>query len=504
MAFTSVKHVQVLVVDDDKTRGAVYLNALQRIGHVLRSRWEFEVHFCNTVAECMEFPWESGKVQLALVDMVLTEGGWDESKERRLDEMLLRHRLPVIAVSAKFNDKEANVRVNNLLVPLYREQIPVQQLLWEPLKAAVEAELELEDTAALVNFVLSASAQIDLSLSKADDEPLGALHLTDLHFGRCEWRGGDLPTLGRAFRKEGLPIADFLLLTGDVSQSGCPQDYEGAKSYFTAVRDHRIIDFASRDFPSPRILVCPGNHDFSRPLALAANITSVSKVKPQEDDVFEVRMELAANAAWMLRYASAPFRQFVKGMTGRTGDWLHQPGFAIDARFRHLGVLFVELAVEKFEIKNYQQGITDAELSDRLTAASAAIAKERSSGDCVVVLAHRYSSDLWSKLKGMIDSFLGGLGVDGPVVYCAGHEHGPTCGKGDPVGSALIIRGAPSVDAVGTTPRVAPSANYIQLQRKGGRVCGVHAYRFEIDNEGWRLPSGGARQFEWTGDQWKG
>jgi len=139
-----------------------------------------------------------------------------------------------------------------------------------------------------------------------------------------------------------------------------------------------------------------------------------------------------------------------------------------------------------------------------LTAASAAIAKERSSGDCVVVLAHRYSSDLWSKLKAMIDSFIGGLGADGPVVYCAGHEHGPTCGKGDPVGAALIIRGAPSVEAVGTTPRVAPSANYIQLQRSGGRVSGVHAYRFEIDNEGWRLPSGGVRQFEWLGEQWRG
>jgi len=90
--------------------------------------------------------------------------------------------------------------------------------------------------------------------------PSSVLHLSDLHFGTLEqatlWCG----QLAEDLRELDCARLDAVILSGDISNRAAPDEYDAAKALLAGL-------MAELDLPADRIILVPGNHDLSWPLA---------------------------------------------------------------------------------------------------------------------------------------------------------------------------------------------------------------------------------------------
>jgi 3',5'-cyclic AMP phosphodiesterase CpdA len=93
--------------------------------------------------------------------------------------------------------------------------------------------------------------------------PSSVLHLSDLHFGSLEqatlWYG----QLAEDLRELGCARLDAAILSGDISNRAAPGEYDAARALLTRL-------MAEFGLSEGRIVVVPGNHDLSWPLARSA------------------------------------------------------------------------------------------------------------------------------------------------------------------------------------------------------------------------------------------
>ena len=143
--------------------------------------------------------------------------------------------------------------------------------------------------------------------------PFNYLHISDLHF-RSD---GDLFAQSEAAQSLASSIAhlndiEFVVVTGDVAQSGKPEEYDRAEEFFGGLAENLELD--SSDF-----YFVPGNHDVDRTVEELSYYGGIQRMT-SEDEVD--RLLGAPQKTESLRSRQSAFWSFVQGFAG-TQQRLH-------------------------------------------------------------------------------------------------------------------------------------------------------------------------------------
>ncbi len=491
--------VLVMVVDDqldaereEDSRKQIYNKWFEQVSQFHLGKWTFDVRYCSTLDAVAKIGAPAAQPCLAVVDMVLDGPAWSPKSVGHLDQKLIDEKWPLLLVSARFDSDKAIERANRLLGK-GGDPAPIQFLTWSSIGRAVDG-VEKDEVAFIVGALLARARGQDLRFTKGSDEAIEILHITDPHFGKAFWDVGSLISLRLARQKYGLNVADFLAVTGDIADRGNPSQYQLAKDYFAALVNNRVIAGVETGIAKDRVFLCPGNHDFSRPVALAANISASAPYK--------VELTTGTESEWIRNLAWDAYFDFEEDVTGHHEDWILSPGYRLNTRFVSSGIVILELNVERYAIDGYQGGIGEDELRKTVNAAVTAVSAVRKNSECLLVLAHRHESNIWHGLSQMIQSNLLGLAGEGPLLFICGHEHSREVVPGLK-DKALFVRGVPPVDGPSRPEKVLPMVNCIRFNRRGGKVEGVDVHQFHQEASGWQVDVDGPRSYEYRNGKWR-
>lgn len=499
MKDTQVGAVLVMVVDDqldgervEDGRKNVYEKWFAQVSNFHLGKWAFDVQYCSSLDAVAKIVSSPGQPVLAVVDMVLDGAAWSPKSVSQLDQKLIYEKWPLLLVSARFDSNEAIERANRL-VGKGCDPAPFQFLTWPSITRAVDG-IEQSEVAFIVGALLARARGQDLRFAKGSDEAIEILHITDPHFGKATWDVGSLISLRLARQKYGLNMADFLAITGDIADRGNPTQYQLAKEYFVALVNNRVVAGVETGIARDRVFVCPGNHDFSRPVALAANISAAAPYK--------VELTMLTENEWVRSFAWKAYLDFEAEVTEHSEDWILNPGYRLNTRFLTSGIVVLELNVERYAIDGYQAGVSENELRKTINAAVTAVSAVRKNSECLLVLAHRHESNIWQGLSQMIQSNLQGLAGEGPLLFICGHEHSSEVVPGLK-DKALFVRGVPPSGGPTLPGQVLPMVNCIRFNRSGGIVKGVEVHQFHQHASGWQVDVDGPRSYEYSSGKWR-
>lgn len=162
------------------------------------------------------------------------------------------------------------------------------------------------------------------TLELPPDEPLRLLHISDLHFGStdavhtlaslantsllCDKIKSEWP------KRDSMPAGPHIVVvTGDIGNTGHPDDYVQALVWF-----HNFANEFGWKLPTPRILLVPGNHDFSVPLC-SAQCVGINANKSI------THLELTILSKSLCAYAMQPFSEFAAKVSATRDAWGQAP-----------------------------------------------------------------------------------------------------------------------------------------------------------------------------------
>lgn len=189
--------------------------------------------------------------------------------------------------------------------------------------------------------MLTDSDKLDIATQLEPDEDVRIVHISDVHTGNVK---------DEALKNQTVACANailnywqgknpsFVAFTGDVTEYGSPTQYASAKTWIKLFFNCLKMG----DLPSRNLLYVPGNHDVN--LCLAAG----SRINLSKDTNDNLKMTLGKKIMQpeLIDYAYVPFRNFLNDICycPLFNDALSDHVLAwVEARFRHLGVLFYGL-----------------------------------------------------------------------------------------------------------------------------------------------------------------
>lgn len=263
--------------------------------------------------------------QLAMIDVVLQ--GWHDNKGEGFERLLLeaRKRMSVAVVSSQWDGSSIGI-VRRVLGN--HPDCDVRLLLrWD--------DLETEETRNLIVFQMQNQIYKDQNyapLQLQEPTKIRILHISDLHFGSSTketLHNLEKKKIATTIKRHWKGGPDFIAVTGDVSNTGHPDDYALAEKWLEWLAN----EFGWR-LPTKRILLIPGNHDVSIPIAVSRQIRVLGERKIAFDGDVD-KDELGVSA-----FSWGPFQDFAEKITG--GDkWRRRPfGHWVDTDYRHYGIVF--------------------------------------------------------------------------------------------------------------------------------------------------------------------
>lgn len=274
-----------------------------------------------------------------IVDAVLNEAeGWGNySIDSALE--VLGNSIPIAIVSAQWDRTNSKEISRAWCKPNCRTF-----LHWRDIDSSGGGQIDYA-VQAMVSMVAD-NHHLNMNLELEPDESIRIVHISDIQVG-----GIDANNLKLEANRCADEILEhwqnqspaFVALTGDVAEHGSPMQYRQAKDWFTYFLQRLDSQSMQLKPPSPRLLFVPGNHDLNLRLATAARV-SLEITDP--DNTLNPKLEDNIQEP-LLDYAYAPYREFL----GQLTDCPHLPSnqtdkhsFAwVEARFRHLGVVFYGL-----------------------------------------------------------------------------------------------------------------------------------------------------------------
>ncbi len=262
----------------------------------------------------------------AIVDVVLDDY-WPSANIDDVVDQLGKLRIPIALVSKQWNELNSD-KLNRAFKSKHAKTV----LNWRD----VSEEQFGESAYAVGQIIKLVCEQKGLMLEyESHDQSINIIHMSDLQFG-----GFDSSRL----KQEASLTADkvinetrgggltFLAITGDVAERASKSEYQAAKewiNYFTAE-----IEGSNR---SIHVLVVPGNHDVSIPLASSSRISLVK----DDDGKHIVTLNQQVNDKDLLDFAYKPFADFSNEVsdTQYLADLQSELAW-VESRFRHLGVVF--------------------------------------------------------------------------------------------------------------------------------------------------------------------
>lgn len=429
---------------------------------------------------------QSNNYDIALLDVRLAKWG-DDSQGTNFKELfrLASARYLVALVSAHWDHTSMDLVRDFLL-----HNPDIDQPLFFTFKDFEAGGLAAIGTQ-IVTFIRRKRSLYNLEMQPKS--PFYILHLSDLHFGskgtkktlagtpkinylcdkiKAEWRQGP----------------HIIAVTGDIGNTGHPDDYKLALEWFQGFSEQIGILL-----PSPRLLLVPGNHDVSIPLAGAQQLVLKSINKGSEEKKqLDLKTPDDKQISPLTAYASQPFKEFAAKVSSTTGAWCGSPvGHWTEFGFAEYGVVFSgfntskQIGANSWPLRKIDDEDTDQVIRSfnerRLSGVDNGILHISLSHHSPVaypgVREQVETSDIF------INNFL--QKALAPRLFLHGHQHRRWGAMPD--GTRYMVIGAPSPSAINQPTDTPRGVNMLSLERDGSCVKKITAHSLVYLEPGWTL-----------------
>ncbi|MCK9394802.1 MAG: metallophosphoesterase [Methylobacter sp.] len=270
----------------------------------------------------------------AIVDAVLEEhGDWLKDKFDITKVLsILGNEIPIAMVSSHWNDTNSEE-----IAAAWKKPNCRTFLHWRDIQEIDDGQFGYAEIA--FRSMLLDKENLDNSITLDANESIRILHISDIHSGGVdpEYSKADIAACVRKINSHwDSKSPTFIVLTGDVAEHGNPKQYKIAYGWITDLYGR----LTRGKLPARNILYVPGNHDVNLCLAAAAAV----KLYKNENNELAAKLEGDdAVQEELISYAYMPFRNFLNEVSDcplLTQDFNDQSFAWIEARFRHLGVVF--------------------------------------------------------------------------------------------------------------------------------------------------------------------
>ncbi len=467
---------KVLIIDDEAQESDAEHSRYVQYNQLEKQRYDnkgFELTFAqdaDNARQLLQPGSTSGSFDIVLLDVRLNN--WQDDPQGTLFKDLFgkaseRH---VVALVSKAWDASSMVIVRSFLL----DNPQVEQPLMFTFKDFESGGFAAICTQIVV-YIRRKKSLFYLDLKPGDD--IRILHLSDLHFGST---GADKSLAGIS-RINYLceRITDiwqdgphFIAVTGDIGNTGHPDDYKIALDWFVNFTQELKISL-----PSPRILLVPGNHDVSIPMAGCQhfNLDSVDG-ESRPSLKFSKTDSVDKNSAKLSGYCGQPFSDFATKISAQK-IWGTSPiGAWTEFGFQEYGVVFSGLNTsKKIDKESWPlRAIDDNDINHVLQEFKNYFSDN--TGLLHVSLSHHSPVNyprVHEEIEGnghYLDRFL--KHASAPRLLLHGHNHKRMGSV--PEGDYMII-GAPSPSAGHQDQDSARGVNLISLKRDGSKVIRIRA-----------------------------
>lgn len=485
---------KVLVIDDEaqysEDDDSRYKKYLQLQGQNYDPRG-FHLSFANSPGQAkayLQAGTPEGKPDIVLLDVRLNRKGWEDDEHGTLFKELFRcasEKYVVALISVAWDDSSMK-----LVRGFLSENPDIDQPLMFTLNDFQSGGFAAICTQ-IVLFIRRKKSLYSLDIRPGDD--LRILHLSDLHFGsqgtaKTLASIPDINFLCDKIMAEWPKGPHFVAITGDIGNTGHPDDYAMAFDWF-----ERFMLKLSISLPSPRILLVPGNHDVSILLAGAQQL----KLPPQTVEGVKPKLQLNTSVenetAKLSAYAGQPFSDFAAKISATTGVWGNVPfGAWTEFGFYEYGVVFSGLNTsKKIDEQSWPQRTIDKNDIDCVVEGFKKSGFSDSNKICLHISLSHHSPVGYGGVREPIDDqndfYLNRFLQQSfaPRLLLHGHNHKRWGTIQD--GNRYMIVGAPSPSADHQEQDAARGVNMLSMKREGSRVKKICASSLIYSETGWKL-----------------
>jgi Calcineurin-like phosphoesterase len=449
-----MKKVRLIVIDDQTIREIRYNELVVNLNNRPDAPWQFDLFFASKPSDAIAGLREYQRLAatdpeiltaLVVLDLVLEGNGWQNEVGNVVSE-IAGLSVPVCIVSARFQG--ATQQLTERLKTFKNDVLIIG---WQ----LIDAGNEDAEVGALFDVRVAARTRISFANEFSPKKPFSVLHLTDPHFGKGKWNVALVQGLRNVVKKEKLE-SELLFLTGDTADKGEPQSYVSAADFISKLYELEIVkrneDVLS--LPLDRTFSCPGNHDFYRPIALAACLNV--------DVNYETKSTVASfnkteSKDWVERLGRKTYSDFRKKVTLQNDGQINDT-CSLHKRFLHLGFVVLEVDLEQYQIPEYSIGRSRSQICNEIEAAVSIICDLKDDGLVVFIVAHQWTSDsTWGDFLNSISIQWKTLGEKFRVIYFCGHTHETPTANATYAGRILVVEGVPGLPNNSFPPNGAPS-----------------------------------------------
>lgn len=483
---------KVLIIDDEAQENTDEDSRYQKYSQLQGQQYDsrgFDLIFANSPDQARKFL-KSGigedRPDIVLLDVRLHY--WGDNNQGTIFKKLFRfasEQYVVALVSAAWDDTSMG---------LVRDFLMENQEIDQPLMFTFNDFQSGGFAAICTQIVLFTRRKKSLHLLEVHPgDELHILHLSDLHFGSqgAENTLASLPDINFLCNKimaEWPGGPHFIAVTGDIGNTGHPNDYVKALNWLKKFTEKLGISL-----PSPRILLVPGNHDVSIPLAgaqqLKLNFPKEGRGAPKLD--FD-SSTVEEDAAKLSVYAGQPFSDFAAKVSSTHGVWGNTPvGAWTEFGFHEYGVVFSGFNTSKtINEQSWPTRIIDKYAIDSVIQKCQERCFSCNNRLLHISLSH-HSPVGYGGVREQIDDkgdyylteFL--RQVFAPQLLLHGHNHKRWGTIQD--GNKYMIVGAPSPSAEHQERDAARGVNMLSLERDGSKVKKIHVSSLVHSEPGWKI-----------------
>ena len=364
--------MRILVIDDDDWKKAIYNNLCDDLDDEKNHLTFFgEASVKKINKEILD------GFDIILLDLVLSK--WDIDC-RFVAEKIRRfsNSIPIVLITANWGAASfmyiskltAEFKVENQ--PLNFIDLATKSQLEEIKRNEDQAKVikisdgtSYADVANRLSLILGKSNRNN-RLNKGEDDPIHILHISDLQLGGNVVKQSiqEPRLIKQKFKSTFGCDPDFIVVSGDVSESGLPEEYEQAKEWLK-----KLCEGFKWSSPYGRLLMVPGNHDVFLPLFSTQHTKFVTRRQAKESG-FEEGLNFdrgQVNYPWIDELVTASFKEFAKDLTGND-YWITDKNLCwTDKRFTDLGVLFFGInSVSSVDVKCMYKGFPKAKVYEKM------------------------------------------------------------------------------------------------------------------------------------------
>lgn len=480
----------VLVIDDEGKKSEDPKGRYQKYNKLSSQQYDsrgFRLTFARDTDHArIMLKQQSNNYDIVLLDVRLT--GWgDDSQGTDFKELfrLASERYLVALVSAHWDHTSMDL-VRDILL----HNPDIDQPLFFTFKDFETGGLAAIGTQ-IITFIRRKRSLYSLEIQPKS--PFHILHLSDFHFGsegteKTLASTSKIDDLCNKIKAEWPQGPHIIAVTGDIGNTGHPDDYKIALEWF--------MDFTERlgiRLPSPRLLLVPGNHDVSIPLAGAQQLF-LKPIKKGSTDKKQLYLKKPDDKQIKLNpltaYASQPYCELATKVSSTTGAWHCSPaGYWTEFGFAEYGVVFSgfntskRIGTDSWPLRQ----IDDEDTNQVINSFKEKGLPGVDNGILHISLSH-HSPVAYPSVREPVDTsdiFMNNFlrTALAPRLFLHGHQHRRWGAMPD--GTRYMVIGAPSPGAVGQPIDTPRGVNMLSLERVGSCVKKIMASSLIYLEPGW-------------------